>query len=79
MRLREGERKKFVRRTGGTNETHHVTTKTLSADEVLIGVINDANYSFIPIAIGPHREMGSFFRHFWENSDPLPLPTFGRD
>ena len=75
LRLREGERKKFVRRTGGTND---ITAKTLSADEV-IGEINDANYSFLPIAIGPHGEIGSIFRRFWDGSDPLPLPHFGDD
>eukprot|EP00956_Cyclotella_meneghiniana_P038529 scaffold155622_cov77-Cyclotella_meneghiniana.AAC.1 len=72
LRLREGERKKFVRRTGGTND---VTSKTLSADEV-IGEINNANYSFIPIAIGPQCKIGSIFRRFWDGSDPLPLPAF---
>eukprot|EP00956_Cyclotella_meneghiniana_P005015 scaffold6196_cov69-Cyclotella_meneghiniana.AAC.1 len=75
LRLREGERKKFARRTGGTN---NVTSKTLSADEV-IGEINDANYSFIPIAIGPHGEIGSVFKRFWDGSDPLPLPSFSKD
>eukprot|EP00956_Cyclotella_meneghiniana_P037754 scaffold143726_cov74-Cyclotella_meneghiniana.AAC.5 len=72
LRLREGERKKFARCRGGTNE---ITSKTLTPDEV-IGEINDANYSFIPIAIGPFGEMGSIFRRFWNGSDPLPLPTF---
>eukprot|EP00956_Cyclotella_meneghiniana_P035863 scaffold118784_cov60-Cyclotella_meneghiniana.AAC.4 len=75
LRLREGERKKFARTTGGTN---NVTSKTLSADEV-IGEINDANYSFIPIAIGPHGEVGSVFKRFWDGSDPLPLPSFSKD
>eukprot|EP00956_Cyclotella_meneghiniana_P026764 scaffold58635_cov59-Cyclotella_meneghiniana.AAC.1 len=72
LRLREGERKKFARSTGGTND---ITSKTLSPDEV-IGEINNSNYSFIPIAIGPFGEMGSIFRRFWDGSDPLPLPEF---
>ena len=75
LRLREGERKKFARRTGGTND---ITSKTLTPDEV-IGEINDANYGFIPIAIGPFGEMGSIFKRFWNGSDPLPLPSFGTD
>eukprot|EP00956_Cyclotella_meneghiniana_P038061 scaffold148342_cov36-Cyclotella_meneghiniana.AAC.2 len=72
LRLREGERKKFARSTGGTND---ITSKTLSADEV-IGEINNSNYGFIPIAVGPFGEMGSIFRRFWDGSDPLPLPNF---
>ena len=72
LRLREGEKNKFARRTGGTND---ITGKTVTADEV-IGEINDANYSFIPIAVGPHGEIGSTFRRFWDGSDPLPLPNF---
>ena len=60
---------------GGTND---ITSKTLSPDEV-IGEINNSNYSFIPIAIGPFGEMGSIFRRFWDGSDPLPLPKFDSD
>lgn len=52
--------------------------KTLSVNEV-IGEINDANYSFISIAIGPHGKMGSIFRHFWDGSDPLLLPPIRKD
>eukprot|EP00956_Cyclotella_meneghiniana_P014657 scaffold22074_cov39-Cyclotella_meneghiniana.AAC.2 len=66
LRLREGERKKFARRTGGTND---ITARTLSADEV-IGEIN---------AIGPFGEMGSLFKRFWDGSDTLPLPKFSKD
>ena len=76
LRLREGERKKFARRTGGTN---NVTSKTLSAADEVVGEINNANYSFIPIAIGPHGEIGSIFKCFWDGSDPLPLPSFSKD
>eukprot|EP00956_Cyclotella_meneghiniana_P012688 scaffold18030_cov64-Cyclotella_meneghiniana.AAC.2 len=72
LRLREGEKKKFARRTGGTND---ISAKTITADEV-IGEINDANYCFIPIAVGPHGEIGSTFRRFWDGSDPLPIPNF---
>ena len=72
LRLREGEKNKFARRTGGTND---ITGRTITADEV-IGEINDANYSFIPIAVGPLGEIGSTFRRFWDGSDPLPLPNF---
>eukprot|EP00956_Cyclotella_meneghiniana_P041001 scaffold211404_cov36-Cyclotella_meneghiniana.AAC.4 len=75
LRLREGERKKFARRTGGTND---ITARTLSADEV-IGEINDTNCVFIPIAIGPFGEMGSLFKRFWDGSDTLPLPKFNKD
>eukprot|EP00956_Cyclotella_meneghiniana_P042500 scaffold248506_cov113-Cyclotella_meneghiniana.AAC.1 len=42
----------------------------------VISEINDANYSFIPIAVGPHGEIGSTFRQFWDGSDPLPIPNF---
>jgi hypothetical protein len=52
---------KFARRTGGTNE---ITKRTLSADEV-IGKIMDANFSFIPIAVGAFGEIGSTFLRFW--------------
>ena len=75
LRLREGERKKFARRTGGTND---VTARTLSADEV-IGEINDSNCAFIPIAIGPFGETGSLFKRFWDGSNPIPLPNFSSD
>ena len=74
LRLREGERKKYARARGGTNA---ISGKTLTPDEV-IGEINDANQCFIPIAIGPHGEIGSTFRRFWDGSDPLPLPPFGK-
>ena len=60
---------------GGTNE---IILKTLSVDEV-IGEMNDANYSFIPIAIGPHGKIGSIFQHFWDGSNPLPLPPIRKD
>ena len=75
LRLREGERKKFARRTGGTND---ITARTLSADEV-IGEINDTNCAFIPIAIGPFGETGSLFKRFWDGSNPLPLPNYNDD
>eukprot|EP00956_Cyclotella_meneghiniana_P037172 scaffold135285_cov38-Cyclotella_meneghiniana.AAC.1 len=58
LRLREGEKKKFARRTGGRG-TNDISAKTITADEV-IGEINDANYSFIPIAVGPDHINASF-------------------
>ena len=77
LRLRVGERKKFERSRGGTN----ILMKwTLTPNEV-IGEILDANYSFIPIAIGPHGEIESIFNRFlYEgNTLTLPLPNFSAD
>jgi hypothetical protein len=75
LRLRDGEKMKFARRTGGTNP---ITNRTLSADEV-IGEILDANNVFVPIAVGPFGEFGSLFRRFIERHRVLPLPTFSTD
>ena len=75
LRLRDGERMKFVRRTGGTNE---ITNKSLSADQV-IGEIIDDNNTFIPVAIGPFGEIGSLFRRFLTNTSALPPPTIPPD
>ena len=75
LRLREGEKIKFARRSGGTNT---LTQKTLTADEV-IGEILDGNNSFVPIAIGPFGDMGSLIQRFLDDSPTLPLPTFSRD
>jgi hypothetical protein len=75
LRLRDGEKMKFARRTGGTNP---ITNKTLSADEV-IGEILDTNSVFIPIAVGPFGEFGSLFRRFIESHRILPLPEFSAD
>lgn len=72
LRLRDGEKKKFARRTGGTND---ITNRTLTADEV-IGEILSGNNVFIPVAIGPFGELGSLFRRFIENCTTLPLPNF---
>ena len=34
----------------------------------------DANYSFIPVAIGPFGEIGDVFMQFWDGSvNPAPL------
>jgi hypothetical protein len=73
--LRDGEKMKFARRTGGTNP---LTKRTLSADEV-IGEILDCNNAFIPIAVGPFGELGSIFRRFIERYNTLPLPTFSNE
>ena len=75
LRLRYGERMKFVRSRGGTNE---VTKQTLSADQI-IGEIVDSNFSFIPIAVGPHGELGSLFRRFLYGTKALPLPDIPKD
>jgi hypothetical protein len=75
LRLRDGEKMKFARRTGGTNP---LTKRTLSADEV-IGEILDCNNAFIPIAVGPFGELGSIFRRFIERYHTLPLPTFSNE
>jgi len=75
LRLREGEKNKFNRATGGTNK---VTKKTLTADEV-IGEIIDNNNVFIPISVGPFGEFGTLFRRFLENKSTLPLPKFPDD
>ena len=72
LRLRDGEKIKFMRRTGGTNE---ITNKTLTPDEV-IGEIINGNNAFIPIAIGPFGELGSLFRRFLYGDTTLPLPSF---
>lgn len=75
LRLRDGERSKFVRPRGNTNE---LTKQTLSADQI-IGELVDSNNAFIPIAIGPHGEIGSLFRRFLTGKKALPLPTFSTD
>ena len=75
LRLRVGERKKFERNRGGTNV---LTKHTLTPDEV-IGEILDANYSFLPIAVGPHGEIGSLFNRFLHGGNTLPLPNFNKD
>jgi hypothetical protein len=75
LRLRDGEKMKFARRTGGTNP---ITNKTLSADQV-IGEILDTNNAFIPLAVGPFGEYGSLFRRFIESHRVLPLPSFSTD
>jgi hypothetical protein len=75
LRLRDGEKMKFARRTGGTNP---ITRRMLTADEV-IGEILDNNNVFIPIAVGPFGELGTLFRWFIENCKVLPLPTFSQD
>ena len=75
LRLRDGEKMKFARRTGGTNP---LTKRTLTADEV-IGEILDCNNAFIPIAVGPFGELGSIFRRFIERYNTLPLPTFSKE
>ena len=72
LRLRDGEKKKFMRASGGTN---HVTNITHSPDEV-IGEIINSNNVFIPIAIGPFGELGSLFRRFLHGDTILPLPQF---
>lgn len=72
LRLRDGEKMKFARRTGGTNPISNIT---LTADQV-IGEILDSNNVFIPIAVGPFGELGTLFRRFIENCRVLPLPTF---
>ena len=69
------EWKKSERNRGGTNV---LTKRTLTPDEV-IGEILEANYSFIPIAIGPHGEIGSLFNRFLHGGNTLPLPTFNKD
>eukprot|EP00956_Cyclotella_meneghiniana_P040012 scaffold184797_cov22-Cyclotella_meneghiniana.AAC.2 len=78
--LRVGERKKFERIRGGTNilTKRTLTPDTWSPDEVS-GEIPDANYSFMPIAIGPHREIGSLFKRFLYRGNTLPLPHFSTD
>jgi hypothetical protein len=75
LRLREGERLKFVRRTGGTNK---ITKRTLSADEV-IGEIMDGNNCLIPIAVGPYGELGSLFRRFLRGDTVIPITNFDPD
>ena len=72
LRLRDGEKMKFARRTGGTNK---LTNRTISADDV-IGEILSSNNVFIPIAVGPFGELGSMFRRFIDNVSTLPLPSF---
>jgi hypothetical protein len=75
LRLRDGEKMKFARRTGGTNK---VTKRTLSADQV-IGEIIDGNNCFIPIAVGPYGDLGSLFRHFLYGENVIEIPSFGQD
>ena len=68
-------RMKFVRSRGNTNET---TKQTMTADQI-IGNIIDSNNAFIPIAVGPHGEIGSLFRRFLTGRRALPLPNFSED
>jgi hypothetical protein len=75
LRLRDGEKMKFACRTGGTNK---ITKRTLSADEV-IGEIMNANFSFIPIAIGAFGEICSTFLQFSGGTNPMALPNFPED
>jgi hypothetical protein len=75
VRLRDGEKMKFARGTGGTNP---ITNKTLSADEVICEIL-DTNNVFMPIAVGPFGEFGTLFRQFIESRKILPLPEFSAD
>ena len=75
LRLRDGERSKFMRARGGTND---ITKQTLSPDEV-IGEILNTNSVLIPIAVGPFGNTGSLFNRFMDTTDPLPLPDFPAD
>ena len=70
-RLRDlGEKKKFERPRGGTN---NVTGVTLTGDEA-IGQIIDQNQALIPIAIGPFGEIGDLFKRFLYGTAPKSLP-----
>eukprot|EP00956_Cyclotella_meneghiniana_P005411 scaffold6804_cov57-Cyclotella_meneghiniana.AAC.14 len=69
-RLRDlGEKKKFERPRGGTN---NVTGVTLTGDEA-IGQIIDNNQALIPIAIGPFGEIGDLFMRFLYGTAPKSL------
>eukprot|EP00956_Cyclotella_meneghiniana_P029344 scaffold70739_cov45-Cyclotella_meneghiniana.AAC.3 len=71
VRLRNlGEKKKFERPRGGTN---NVTGVTLTGDQA-IGQIIDSNQALIPIAIGPFGEIGEIFMRFQYGTAPRSLP-----
>lgn len=64
LRLRDSENSKFARPGGGTNRE---TLRTYSPDEVM-GLIVDANYAFLPIAVGPFGNIGRVFVRFWNST-----------
>jgi hypothetical protein len=59
LRLQDGDKMKFARRTGGTNS---LMNRTLSADGVIGEIIDKNNNCFIPVAVGPYGEFSSLFR-----------------
>ena len=75
LRLRYGEKMKFARSRGSTNP---ITKQTIPADNI-IGELMTSNNVFLPIAVGPHGELGSIFRRFLQGDDALALPTFQDD
>ena len=75
LRLRHGEKMKFARARGSTNP---FTKQSFSADQIIGEIVNNNN-SFVPIAIGPHGEIGSLFRRFLQGDNALELPSFNQD
>ena len=65
-----GEKKKFERPRGGTN---NVTRVTLTGDQA-IGQMLDSNQTPIPIAIGPFGELGEIFMRFLYGTAQRSLP-----
>jgi hypothetical protein len=75
MRLQKGEKAKFERKDGGSNET---TQQTLSADEI-IGDILTQNMGFIPIAISPWGTCGSIFNRFLYGEGASSQPKINKN
>ena len=70
MRLRDGEKGKFVRVNGATNK---LTGLTLSGDQI-IGEMIKSNEVLIPMAVDPWGKFGDIFKHFLYGSKrPPPL------
>jgi hypothetical protein len=71
LRLRKGEKGKFMRR----GKTDKETMMTLTGDQIIGEIINN-NMALLPIAISPHGHLGSLFERFLYGRDPMPIPKY---
>jgi hypothetical protein len=76
LRLQDGDKMKFARRSGGTNS---LMNHTLSADGVIGEIIDKNNNCYISIAVGPYSELSSLFRRFLSGDKVIPIPAFDPD
>ena len=74
LRLRDGERGKFMRQ-GGSDAS---TGITMTGDEIIQDIILQ-DFCLIPTAVSPHGTTGSLFDRFMYGTDPLPLPNYDDD